>query len=168
MSAPGAPAPVHPIPPGPTPYGPAPYGPAPAAAAPSAPAPRRRAAGTGPGAALRVLLRAAVVAGAAVAAAVAHDAHDPGVLCPLRLLTGVPCPLCGSTTVFVEAGHGRWGAALLANPVTALAAVLLVAWPLGPGRWWRGLSYAGRNLLLAGALLPAWAWEFARLGPFRL
>ncbi|MFF2821211.1 DUF2752 domain-containing protein [Kitasatospora cineracea] len=146
MTAPGAPAPVRAVP------------------LPAAP---RWSAGTVPGAALRVLLRGAVVAGAAVAVAAAHDAHDPGVLCPLRLLTGVPCPLCGSTTVFIEAGHGRWGAALLANPVTALAAVLLVGWPLGPGRRWRELSYAGRNLLLAAALLPAWAWELARLGPFR-
>ncbi|QKW19902.1 DUF2752 domain-containing protein [Kitasatospora sp. NA04385] len=116
-----------------------------------------------PGGALRVLLRAAAVAGAAVAVAAVHDAHDPGVLCPLRLLTGVPCPLCGSTTVFVEAGHGRWAAALLANPVTALTAVALVCGPFGPGRRWRQLSYAGRNLLVGAALAAAWVWELARL-----
>ncbi|MFD0563570.1 DUF2752 domain-containing protein [Kitasatospora saccharophila] len=127
----------------------------------------RRSAGTVPGSVLRVALRASLVAGAAAAVAVAHDAHDPGVLCPLRLLTGVPCPLCGSTTVFVEAGHGRWGAALLANPVTALTAVALVCGPFGPGRRWRSLSYAGRNVLVGAALVVAWVWELARLGLLR-
>ncbi|WP_209439444.1 DUF2752 domain-containing protein [Kitasatospora phosalacinea] len=130
------------------------------------PARWRRSAGTLPGSVLRVVLRAALVAGAALALAAAHDAHDPGVLCPLRLLTGVPCPVCGSTTVFVEAGHGRPGAALLANPVTALAALALVGRPFGPGRR-RPLSYAGRNLLVGSALVAAWAWELVRLGPLR-
>jgi len=116
---------------------------------------------------LRVVLRASLVAGAAAGVAAVHDAHDPGVLCPLRVLTGVPCPLCGSTTVFVEAGHGQWVAALLANPVTALAAVVLVCGPFGPGRRWRSLSYSGRNLLVGAALAAAWAWELVRLGPLR-
>ncbi|WP_199811269.1 DUF2752 domain-containing protein [Kitasatospora phosalacinea] len=159
MNAVGAPAPAPPAAAPPA---------APSAAPPAAPASRRRRpAGTVPGGAARVVLRAAAVAGAAVAVAALQEVHDPGVLCPLRLLTGVPCPLCGSTTVFVEAGHGRWSAALLANPVTALAAVALVGGPLGPGRWWRQLSYAHRNLLVGAALAVGWVWELARLGPLR-
>ncbi|MFD8483765.1 DUF2752 domain-containing protein [Kitasatospora sp. NPDC059673] len=125
---------------------------------------RWRSAGTVPGAVARVLVRPAAAAGAALAVAAVHDAHDPGVLCPLRLMTGVPCPFCGSTTVFIEAGHAHWGAALAANPVTAVAVVALLFAPLGPGRWWRRLSYGRRNLLLGAAAMAAWAWELARFG----
>ncbi|MFC8720351.1 DUF2752 domain-containing protein [Kitasatospora sp. NPDC057198] len=126
----------------------------------------RRSAGSLPGSVLRVVLRASLVAGAAAGVAAVYDVHDPGVLCPLRLLTGVPCPLCGSTTVFIEAGRGHWGAALLANPVAVLAAVALVCGPLGAGRL-RSLSYRGRTLLAGAALVSAWAWEVVRLGPLR-
>ncbi|MFD7643249.1 DUF2752 domain-containing protein [Kitasatospora sp. NPDC059795] len=114
------------------------------------------------------VLRLAAVAGAALAVAAVHDAHDPGVLCPLRLATGVPCPLCGSTTVFIEAGHAHWGAALAANPVTVAAVAALVFAPLGPARWWGALSYGRRNLLLGVAAIVAWAWELVRLGVLTL
>ncbi|MFF0293570.1 DUF2752 domain-containing protein [Kitasatospora sp. NPDC004615] len=124
----------------------------------------RRSAGTVPGVVLRVLVRLAAAAGAALAVAAVHDAHDPGVLCPLRATTGVPCPFCGSTTVFIEAGHAHWGAALAANPVTVVAVAALLFAPLGPGRWWRRLSYGRRNLLLGAAAMAAWAWELARFG----
>ncbi|MGW4382033.1 DUF2752 domain-containing protein [Kitasatospora sp. NPDC004531] len=134
-----------------------------------APADRRRGSVQAlPGAVLRVLVGLAATAGAAFAVAAVHDAHDPGVLCPLRLMTGVPCPLCGSTTVFIEAGHAQWGAALAANPVTVAVVAALVFAPLGPGRWWRGLSYGGRNLLLGVAAIAAWVWELVRLGVLTL
>ncbi|MFD7733192.1 DUF2752 domain-containing protein [Kitasatospora phosalacinea] len=164
MNAVGAPAPAPPTAaPTAAPAAP-PAAPAVLPAPPAAAAARRRfPAGTVRGRAARVLLRAAAVAGAAVVVAALQEVHDPGVLCPLRLLTGVPCPLCGSTTVFAEAGRGRWEAALLANPVTALAAVALVCGPLGPGRRWRRLSYAGRGLLVGAALAAGWVWELARL-----
>ncbi|MFD0538690.1 DUF2752 domain-containing protein [Actinomadura luteofluorescens] len=67
---------------------------------------------------------------AAIGASWIHRVNDPGVLCPLRALTGIPCPLCGGTTVFIEFGSGRPGQAVLANPV-ALAAPS----PSPPHRW---------------------------------
>ncbi|MCP2309900.1 MULTISPECIES: DUF2752 domain-containing protein [Kitasatospora] len=124
----------------------------------------RRSADSLQGALLRVLLRGAGGAVAAVAVAELHDAHDPGVLCVLRRFTGIPCPGCGSTTVFIEAGHGNWTAALAANPVTVVAAVGLLIAPLGPGRWWWGLSNGRRNALIGAALLVSWTWQLHRLG----
>ena len=67
--------------------------------------------------------RLGLAATCSLGAAWIHVHHDPGALCPLRRLTGIPCPVCGSTTVFMEAGAGHWTAALTANPFTVLAFV---------------------------------------------
>ena len=49
-----------------------------------------------------------------------------GLPCPLRTLTGVPCPFCGLTTATVALAHGNWGAAAAANPLAYLAAGLAI------------------------------------------
>lgn len=112
-------------------------------------------------------LRFGAVAAASVAAAWVHQNHDPGALCPLRRVTGVPCPFCGSTTVFMEAGAGHWGAALTANPVTVVAALVFLAAPLlalDPvatlSRLPSRLLWIGGGLLLAGS----WLWQLHRFG----
>lgn len=112
-------------------------------------------------------LRLGATAAASVAAAWVHQNHDPGALCPLRRLTGVPCPFCGSTTVFMEAGAGHWGASLAANPVTVVAAVLFLAAPLLVrdsfavlGRLPAPLLWAGGAVLLTGS----WLWQLHRFG----
>jgi hypothetical protein len=54
---------------------------------------------------------------------------DAGLPCPLRTITGVPCPLCGMTTSVVAAVHGNAADALAANPAgiaLVLAAVALL------------------------------------------
>lgn len=53
--------------------------------------------------------------------------------CPLRALTGIPCPLCGMTTSVEEAVRLHLGRALAANPAgvaaVACALALLVLRP---------------------------------------
>lgn len=39
------------------------------------------------------------------------------IVCPFRLLTGVPCPLCGTTRAWHAALHGEWSAAFQQHPV---------------------------------------------------
>lgn len=57
----------------------------------------------------------------------------PGVVCPLRRLTGVPCPLCGMTTSVEESVRGHLSRAFAANPAgiaaVAVALFLLVRRP---------------------------------------
>jgi hypothetical protein len=52
----------------------------------------------------------------------------PGLACPLRRLTGVPCPFCGMTTSVEEGVRLHVGRALAANPggVAAIVAALLL------------------------------------------
>jgi hypothetical protein len=53
------------------------------------------------------------------------------IVCPFRLVTGLPCPGCGLTRSWVYLAHGDFSEALRANPfgyvTMAAAAVLIVA-----------------------------------------
>lgn len=111
--------------------------------------------------------RLALVAVSSVAAAWVHQNHDPGALCPLRRLTGVPCPFCGSTTVFMEAGAGHWSAALAANPVTVVAALVFLAAPLLALDPIMTMVRLPPKLLWIGGtvlLVASWFWELYRFG----
>lgn len=65
------------------------------------------------------------------------------VICPLRLLTGVPCPLCGMTTGTVSLVRGDLAGAATANPFSLAFA---------PGLLW----HAGRTIrqIFAPRALP--------------
>lgn len=117
----------------------------------------------GPG----VVLRAAVVAAAALGAAWIHQHHDPGVLCLLRRFTGVPCPFCGGTTVFIELGSGDLLGALAANPVVLLGTFGVVTAPVRLGDFWWRLSSRARNWILGTAVALAWLWQLHRFGFLR-
>jgi hypothetical protein len=56
--------------------------------------------------------------------------------CPLRTVTGIPCPFCGMTRGVTALLHGHVSAAFTYNPgaflIFAMAIVLLIAW-----RWQR-------------------------------
>src|SRR3982074_1850794 len=49
---------------------------------------------------------------------------EPGLPCPLRTLTGVPCPFCGMTRSVTAAVHGDLAHSLVLNPAGIVAVVL--------------------------------------------
>ena len=51
----------------------------------------------------------------------------PSLHCPLRTLTGVPCPLCGLSTSVEETVRLHLGDALAANPLGVLLVLVAVA-----------------------------------------
>jgi Protein of unknown function (DUF2752) len=79
----------------------------------------------------------------------------PPIACPLRTLTGIPCPLCGMTRAVVAAAHGHLLESLRFNPgglaVVLLALALLVG--VRPDR----VRVAPWFLVALTALL--WAWN---------
>ena len=80
-----------------------------------------------------------------------------GVTCPLRTLTGVPCPLCGMTTSVEATLRLDLHAAVAANPggiAAVLAAIALVV--LRPRR----LRIPSAAPIVVLALL--WIWELVR------
>ena len=51
----------------------------------------------------------------------------PPFACPLRTLTGIPCPLCGMTRAVVATMHGHFAESLRFNPAGILVVVLAIA-----------------------------------------
>ncbi|MHB8670542.1 MAG: DUF2752 domain-containing protein [Acidimicrobiales bacterium] len=84
----------------------------------------------------------------------------PGIPCPLRSLTGVPCPFCGMTTSVEATVHGHLGAAAAANPAGILAVVVATVLLLRR-RLVLGVPPAG---VLLGSILALWLFELHRFG----
>src|SRR5579871_4964916 len=102
-------------------------------------------------------LRGAGAAMLAAGAVLPHLPGHPGLVCPLRAVTGVPCPLCGMTTSVEDTVSGHVRAALAANPGgVALVLVVLALLVVRP-RQIRVPSAV--FVLLAGAM---WLFELHR------
>jgi hypothetical protein len=75
--------------------------------------------------------------------------------CPLRTLTGIPCPMCGMTRGVTSLVNGDFAHALLMNPASylavALAIVLLVQW--------RMKRVVVPVWLIAVMLAVMWTWQ---------
>ena len=103
-------------------------------------------------------LRVPAVALMCGALVLAHLPSDVGMPCPLRSLTGVPCPFCGVTTSLRAVGGGHFLGALRAAPLgLALcgASILALAGQL-PKRLRIPIP------LLAAAAAAEWVFELAR------
>jgi uncharacterized protein DUF2752 len=84
---------------------------------------------------------------------------EPGVSCPLRSITGIPCPLCGMTTSVEHTLRFDFGDALAANPAGVAAVVVAIAL----------LVLRPRRLRLPAVVVPAalaamWVFELHRFG----
>ena len=86
--------------------------------------------------------------------------HHPGLPCPLRTVTGVPCPLCGMTTAVERGLAGRFSASVAANPFGLVAIIVAVALVLRP----RVRTLTLPSGLIALALAASWTWELRRFG----
>jgi hypothetical protein len=99
---------------------------------------------------------APLMAGALVPASAAEGG---GVWCPLRAVTGLPCPLCGATRAFVHAGHLD-GDFLRYGAVWVLVALALVVMGATGRRWRPARPWA----VVAAVAAVAWAWALANAG----
>ena len=88
-------------------------------------------------------------------------AHPPGIPCGLRMLTGIPCPLCGMTTSVTAATHLHLGTAAAANPFGILAVAVALVVVVLP----RPLSIHVPAWSMGAALAASWLFELLR---FRL
>jgi hypothetical protein len=115
-------------------------------------------------------------AGAAGAYQLALGGEGLWLPCPLRTLTGIPCPLCGMTTAATGLASGDLGAAVAANPFvlllagfTLVMAVVMAArafgWLPGAAQW--PASRRRQSYWVAAVLVAAsWAFQLHRFGWF--
>ena len=100
-------------------------------------------------------LRVAAAGLVGVAAAWPVLPHPP-IACPLRALTGIPCPLCGMTRACVAAVHGHLGTSLAFNPAGVLVVLAAIVALVRP-QWLTRVSAPAWAILVAvGAL---WLWN---------
>ncbi|MFA5787399.1 MAG: DUF2752 domain-containing protein [Actinomycetota bacterium] len=88
----------------------------------------------------------------------------PFSMCPLRAVTGIPCPLCGLTTSFVALSHGRFHQAFAANPLGPLlyagSLMGLIVWIAWGRRRSSQLIISGRWVTTLALVATGASWIF--------
>ena len=87
-----------------------------------------------------------------------HIAHNPGLPCPLRTVTGVPCPLCGMTTSVKGVCTGHLREAVAANPFGLLAVGVAIVLLVRP----RLRSVTLPLMAILAMAATSWIWELHR------
>jgi hypothetical protein len=116
------------------------------------------------GAVRQAAVRIGAMGGAAGALSLLQALHPQQALavCPLRTVTGIPCPLCGGTTAAISVARLDLVGALRANPVAVLGALALALAPLGLLSFVRRRSRRLTFWVLAAALGVAELWQLVR------
>lgn len=120
----------------------------------------------------QVLQSLALLLGLMVFARVALHFQLPLPGCPLREMTGMPCPFCGSTRAFAALARLELGEALRLNPLVSLIACVAGGWWMlsilrrrDPRAWLKHSFMAGTawKWLLAVALALNWLYLWFHL-----
>lgn len=91
-----------------------------------------------------------------------HQSLSGPVLCPFRLLTGIPCPACGLTRSWVHAAHGQWDEALALHafgPALMLllaVTIVVVAAHWATRRWWISPRILTGTLVVMSVAMGVW------------
>jgi hypothetical protein len=89
--------------------------------------------------------------------------------CPMKTITGIPCPACGLTRCVMALAQGRWTEAFHWHPVTVILGLLspvAITWDLR--RSWKGDVYPSLpdslvlRLSVAGLLVGTWVLQIVR------
>jgi Protein of unknown function (DUF2752) len=85
----------------------------------------------------------------------------PPLACPLRTITGIPCPLCGMTRAVVAAMHGHLLDSLRFNPAGILVVLVAIALLAGArlDRFPDRVRVHVSPWFLAGFVALLWAWN---------
>ncbi len=51
-------------------------------------------------------------------------------VCPFRIMTGIPCPSCGTTEAIIHITKGEILKAIATNPLVIVASIMLLVFPL--------------------------------------
>jgi hypothetical protein len=102
-----------------------------------------------------VRLGAAAMLGVAVAWPLL-PVHPP-IACPLRAITGIPCPFCGMTRAVVAAMHGHVVESLRFNPSGVL--VVLFALAVLAGVRLERLQLRALPWILVALTAALWVWN---------
>ena len=93
----------------------------------------------------------------AIGTLLAYAPIHPGLLCPLRASTGVPCPFCGMTTSVKASLRMDFATAFAANPagILVVASAVVLA-------FWRPRSIKVPLIAVAAAGAAMWLFQLFR------